>query len=528
MTDYGLSRDVTANYEQYLREASDHYRKAEWEDMSKALEQAKECCDEPGFPDRTRRKQKVFEQYGSLMRRYGRYTNAAIVLEKALRLNQEDDDDSFEELIAAADANEASILESADDVGQLNNLERLSVLGELGTVYRHLNNPKNAARAFDFQYQLANRLVWKAEAEACRAVGNAGMVKYEAVIRDQTSPGSEELLNEAIQDIEERVRRAQALRSRLAQYRDDKEAQGLSTKAHQWESIGVVRLVLCYIAKQDPEKALDYGEWGTKLCSTLTDPTMRAHGRFYHGYALWHNNRKDEARNFFSFWSGDDDRDKCTPAIAFCKEPSEEYRRFLRFLVEAGVEMLHIDEQGYSALDYAVFADDKETAEIVISSIKGNPSEVERLKQQAVLRRYYRVILQEHFRPALGSGGGLIGVVKERYARLLDEDPEMASSFDRLKYVSYSTFKAHGRLPWYNEPGVVQEYQSDRAPSVSVAVTFVSYRWIGKPGSGNPDDSRNTQYRRMCDALEKLRKKEEIPEDRLGVWLVIMWRCIVV
>ncbi len=231
------------------------------------------------------------------------------------------------------------------------------------------------------------------------------------------------------------------MQSRLAQYGDDREAQELSAKVHQWESIGVVRLVLCYIAARDPEKALKYGEWGTELCSTLTDPTMRAHGRFYHGYALWHNNRRDEARNYFSFWSADEDRDKCTPAIAFCKEPSEEYRRYLRFLVEAGVEMLHIDEQGYSALDYAVFADGKETTEILISSIKGNPSDVRELRHQANLRRYYRVILQEHFRPALRSDGDLIGAVKEQYARLLDEQPKMASIFDRLKYVNYSTFK---------------------------------------------------------------------------------------
>ncbi len=127
MADCGLSRDVTADYKRYLKEASDHYRKAEWENMSKALERAKECCNEPGFPDRTRCKEKIYEQYGSLMRRYGRYKDAAIILENALKLNQEDDDCSFEELIAAAEADDRSILENADDVGQVNSLERLYI-----------------------------------------------------------------------------------------------------------------------------------------------------------------------------------------------------------------------------------------------------------------------------------------------------------------------------------------------------------------------------------------------------------------
>ncbi|KAK4888690.1 hypothetical protein LTR27_012429 [Elasticomyces elasticus] len=420
-------------------------------------------------------------------------------------------------------------------------MERLEILGELGTVYRHMDDFIKAGHAFDLEYKLGTQLIWQAEAEVCRAIGNAGMVKYQqAMLLQRSNLSRQRMLEEAIQDFKRRIELASSLRQRLSSLPNDCEAQRLSSKTHFWEAIGVVRLVLCYVATGQIEDALKQGERGITLCETMADPTSRAHARFYHGYALWHRGRdkdKAEAKRLFEL-HGPDKRDRCTPAIAFCKEPSAEYRGYLAFLIDkCTVRVDHYDESGYTALDYAIFSGDEKSEDSIIRGLtlvpaEGNESkrstkEVTILRDEASLRKHYRVILQEHFRPAFSTGGrNLLKTVKSKYAELLNSSSDMSSALDELKYVQWSKFRKHGRLPRSDDqPNIVEIYQSSWTGDASdVQIVFISYRWIGRssqPPVDGPDDIENTQYLRMCDAVERLLEETNVDGNRIGLWLDI-------
>ena len=527
-----LGRDAVSDYRRFMREAKEHDQRAQWEEVAKCLEEAKDRCDQEGFPDRTRCKQEVYRQYGGLERRYGRFLNAAVVLERGLTLDEDDENESFQDLISSASQERTSILENEEDIMRSNNLERIDILGELGTVYRHLDDMTNAGRAFDYQYRLSDGLARQMEEQACRAVGNVGMVKYQRAKLDMTSADNQSLLEEAIRDFKARVERSRALKSRPQGLLDPQEASALQKKALQWEAIGIVRLVLCFIEKNDVDKALEHGELGIEVCKDLPDPTSRAHARFYYGYALWKAGKNQEARDMFEF-QGSDDRDKCTPAMAFCKEPSAEYRGYLELIIHAGARMHHDDEQGYSALDYAVFSGNEQTELIVIRGLNASAeagdmfssSSVSDLRYQAHLRKLYRTILQEHFRPAFSYNlDDPIGQAREKYAQLLGNNSAMTTQLDRLKFVKYKTFRAHHRLPRFDDRDVVTEYQShDDGTAEHPVVVFISYRWIGAsstPPLAGPDDQSNTQYLRMIDAMEKLKRSRRLREDDLALWLV--------
>ena len=99
----------------------------------------------------------------------------------------------------------------------------------------------------------------------------------------------------------------------------------------------------------------------------------------------------------------------CTPAIALCKEPSQEHRRYLQELVEAGVDMDLVDEQGYTALDHAVFNGDTVAEELVLKGLRHKfdgdvEAKVLQRQMQAKLRKGYRELFQEKLRLVLLGG----------------------------------------------------------------------------------------------------------------------------
>ncbi|KAK3622368.1 hypothetical protein LTR22_024822 [Elasticomyces elasticus] len=84
----------------------------------------------------------------------------------------------------------------------------------------------------------------------------------------------------------------------------------------------------------------------------------------------------------------------------------------------------------------------------------------------------------------------------------------------------------HGRLPRSDDqPNIVDIYQSNLTGDASdVQIVFISYRWIGRssqPPVNGPEDIENTQYLRMCDAVERLLEETNINGDRDGLWLDI-------
>lgn len=243
-----------------------------------------------------------------------------------------------------------------------------------------------------------------------------------------------------------------------------------------------------------------------------------------------------EAKKLFEL-QGPDKRDRCTPAIACCKEPSAEYRDYLTFLVdECATRVDQYDESGYTALDYAIFSGDEKTEDIIVRGLtlipaegkesKRSSKEVTDLMDEASLRKHYRVMLQEHFRPAFAAGGRkMLRTVRGKYAELLSESSDMSSALDGLKYVRWSKFKEHLRLPRSDDQlNIVETYQnSSNSSTRNLQIAFISYRWLGRssqPPIDGPDDVEHTQYLRMCDAVKNLLEETNIDADCLALWLV--------
>lgn len=200
--------------------------------------------------------------------------------------------------------------------------------------------------------------------------------------------------------------------------------------------------------------------------------------------------------------------------------------------MEAGADMDLVDDQGYTALDYAVFSSDTATQKLVLEGLRRRLNgDVERkLKQrqtEAKLRKGYRELFQEKLRPVLLAGGGVDGLQKLRrvYADALAADEEKRSMFDGLNFVRYSDLLRFGKLPRSSD-GLAQQFMLESGGSHQGApaefVLFFSYRWINKdPGASSPDDAKNTQYRRMVRAVEEfLRLHPSVDRERLGIWVV--------
>jgi ankyrin repeat protein len=110
---------------------------------------------------------------------------------------------------------------------------------------------------------------------------------------------------------------------------------------------------------------------------------------FFYGRALLHDRQRLAALSHLNPLQA------CTPAIALCKEPSEENRQYLKELVEARVDMSRIDEYGYLALDYTVFGQDLEIEAFVIKGLRSTIKQdangkIAQIRTEARLRKGYR------------------------------------------------------------------------------------------------------------------------------------------
>lgn len=485
-----MASTSVADFDSHLLRAHDYRESAQWEFMGRELQEAKSLCEAPGFPDAARRRREILHHLGSVERRLGRYKIAQQLLEEVIQ-------DAF----------------TGDAL-------RLEVSGELAVVYRHLNDFAKARDICEDQYQVARRLAHTAEAEMCRAIGNLGMANYQLSQERQ----DRELLHKAIAQVTERVDRARALQVKLQQ-----EDPGSKTirKARTWESIGLDRLSLCYAADGNTAEAVKYGELSTQMTKDSPDPTVRAMSRFFCGYALQRHGDHDKARQLFDFTSP---HDLCTCAIALCKEPTNESCQYLEAVVAEGVDLEGYDEQGYSALDYVIFGGHAKMQAVVLGGLKKAPSvdrgHIAQLLEGARLKKQYKEIFQEHLRPELSRGGeDSIQNTRVAYARLLAQDPVKRRLFDALKFVRYSDFIAHGRLPSSTNQ-MTRSFEEASGSGINTIfnpyVIFISYRWIGcaDPARPCPDDPQHTQYRRMRHMLGDFLRSSKVDPDRLHIWLV--------
>ena len=456
-------------WEAFMRESKAYSQKAQWERALQSLTSALHLCDVvPIFQDAKFYRNLTRGELGGVNRRMGRYDTAIEILETALKD------------MAASDRS-------------------LELSGELCVIYRHKARLEDAKRVLEIQYATANKL--GSEHAKCRAVGNLGMVNYQLYLKNN----NKELLEDAFQQQVERIHSARRLDTPI------------------WESIGLARLSLCHEARGDTELAVEASQASLDLSRQLKDPTVTAMSHFFYGHALRLNGQQHEAFKYFNNYEG------CTPAIAFCKEPSAENLGYLQDLVEAGVDMDLSDEHGYNALDYAVFGGDVKTQECVLRGLRRNLAEdteqqLQRRLYESRLRKGYRELFQETLRPILLRQDFAAGLNNLRlaYASALASDPQK-TMFDKLRYVKYRDFQRLGRLPRLTD-SITREFDPVADIDTSLFLIFYSYRWLKIPGSSTgiePDDEKGTQFKRMLNATEAfLERHHEVDRDNLCVWLV--------
>ncbi|KAI8961101.1 hypothetical protein F5Y11DRAFT_242896 [Daldinia sp. FL1419] len=473
--------EAVRSWEVFMEQGEKHIHHAQWEHALRAFSNALSLCENvSSFPNKDYHMREVLYKIGRVNRCLGRYEIARDTLERVI-----------------TDA-EVDVL-------------RVDCVGELGVVYRHLGSLADAMRMFEMQYHSERQL--GLEAEACRAVGNLGMVNYQISQRDH----DEKALDLAIVQLQERVQLARDIQTSSSAEGKSKDS-GAVKNGRNWEIIGLSRLSLCLSARNKLEEAVEIAQQALALVTGFGDPTVVALTRFFYGHALRLSGRTEEAMGQFNTCTG------CTPAIALCKEPSGEHLGYLKELVEAGVDLEIIDEQGYTALDYAVFCGNDQFKEVVIQGLQGGATEyeIEAWLTGARLRKSYRKLFQDVLRPILITrryDADCMQKLRSAYAESLRADEEAKAMFSGFTFVPYSSFRSLGRLPKHTD-GLVQKFADQSASNDyknSDFVIFFSYRWRG---ASSPDDEANTQYKRMLAATEKfVARHPSIDRARMGIWL---------
>ena len=238
------------------------------------------------------------------------------------------------------------------------------------------------------------------------------------------------------------------------------------------------RLTLCHIAAGNTADAVCLAEESQRK-QTREDPTVTAFSKFLYGNALWHDGQQLKAVDEWNAPSG-----VCSSPMAFCKEPGAEFNEYLELMASAGVNFDSYDEQGFSALDHAVLSDSPDAWKAIpivedalrqglFRNIEENypalsksdkqakvEEEIAVRRRQAELRRQYRSLLQEHIRPELrAKSDDTFRNLREIYARFLSQDNKERRMFSDFRYVKYTDFKLHGKLP-LSTAGLTKSFSS--------------------------------------------------------------------
>ncbi|KAK9415678.1 hypothetical protein SUNI508_10156 [Seiridium unicorne] len=410
-------------------------------------------------------------------------------------------------------------------------MERAELSGELGVVYRHMNKLLEAKKYLEEQYTIACN--FNAIRSMCRAIGNLGMVNYQLFMQD----GGLYALNTATRQLLLRVQLARGIKSSITLEPLAAEiARQHMRSAITWETIGLARLSLCYGAQGDIPKAIASAKESLEITKGSGDATVIAMSRFFYGRALLLAGRthKSEAMEQFN------QKGTCTPVMAFCKEPSKEHYGYLEEMINAGADLDTRDEQGYTALDYAVFSGDLTTEALIaeglrksflLSEIRNAESEVSQRRTEAYVRKGYREILQESLRPILLriNDRAVLSDVRNTYANTLASDPQKRMMFDQLKFIHYKDFVRAERLPRSSDKLACCYSTGTAQSNTADYLIFFSYRWINTRPThhghnqvthSTPDDDQHTQYRRMLIALDEfLIKHPQVDSENLGLWM---------
>lgn len=513
--------DALRKWETYQEEGLEHARGAAWEEGLRAFRSAEKVCkpitEVQQFPCY---KIQTLGEIGHIHRMMGRNFLASKTLEEALH-----------------------------DV-PLNRI-RVSLTGELGVIYRHMNRLEDSRRASEDEYKTAKHLGLLQD--MCRALGTLGMVNYQLFLLNRNAS----LLDLAMAQLKERVEIARNLK-KVAFEKDDEDPlkNSLLEYASQREAIGLGRLSLCFAQQGDIDRSITAALEALNLQLSQHDPTKIAFARYFYGHALLLAGRVEEAKSQFNPYN------TCTPTIALCKEPSDEHSDYIQEMIQAGADMELRDEQGYSALECAVYSGhiptkrvveeglrlqfiheaaspigiSLETSSSMTGSLHGSSlqhllfaeGKLARLRYEANLRKGYRELFQDTMRPILLDVSHNSGLTQLRkaYANALEQDGEKRTIFDGLKVVPYLDFKGCGRIPRSSDGLTTRILSNASSAGHDNFIVFFSYRWIcgdtGRESTGDsPDDIHNTQYLRMLRALDVfLHLHPNIDVKRLSIWIV--------
>ncbi|MBE3041214.1 tetratricopeptide repeat protein, partial [Candidatus Bathyarchaeota archaeon] len=436
-----------------------HMAKAEWEHALRDLNSALQLCSPEDFPNRKRYESLVYGDLGNTYRRLGKYEQAVEYLRLALD-------------------------------GLPTGMPSVELSGELGVIYRHMNRLEDAKLAFEMQYFMAKDAEF--DRATCRAIGNMGMVNYQLFRRT----GRHDYLSLATYNLRERVQLARQLQESTGGVGMDQNIKKRwKQEAKTWETIGLSRLSLCCAAAGNFKGAVAAAHEAAELTKTSKDSTVIAMSRLFYGLALLKSGRREDAMQQFNAKKG------CTPAIALCKEPSEEHREYLRELIGSGADLDLVDEHGYTAMEYTVFNGDVEMEKLVLDGLCRThdltEDEIKQRHTEALLRKGYRELFQEKLRPVLLRGGpDALQTLRTEYAAELAADELKDGMFDTLKFLRYSDLLTFEKLPRSSD-SLTQVFAPESGDGRGTEfVIFISYRWLVKATMTNsPDDEDNTQYK---------------------------------
>ncbi|KAF5486206.1 hypothetical protein CGCF413_v002072 [Colletotrichum fructicola] len=474
------------SWERFYQQGLAHTRGNELEEALLSHHSALAICDgKTDLPHATHYRYVVLAELGYVHRMLGRFARASEYLEEAVK-------------------------------NMPSNESRLKALGELAVVYRHLDRLNDAKRTCEEQYESAKLMGLEVETE--RAIGNLGMVNYQLFLLNH----DEEYLAVAIKQLEERVDICRRLRAPTDSQEDSRRKAAKAQTATAHEAIAFARLSLCYTTQGHLDKAIGAAWDCQNLAIQSGDPSKIAFSRLFYGRALLLDGQKGEALAQFN------PSDGYTPVAALSKEPCEEYRGYIREMIEAGADLTLRDRSGYSALDFAVYSGDEQTQDILMEALQRQlgQDEVEQHRLESTLRKGYRELFQEVLRPVLleADKRSSIKRLRQAYARTLATDEEKAHQFDAFKYVRFSDFARHGKLPKSSE-SLTRRFGDD--DDEDLYVIFMSYTWSKKKrvGEFSPDDMENTKYHQMMSALESfLLEHPDVDPKTVGIWLD--WACI--
>ncbi|KAK9780412.1 hypothetical protein SCAR479_02527 [Seiridium cardinale] len=503
-------RDTFGVCEEHLAAAARYRQLAQWEDILREFEHADTYRTPGALSEPNRTKQKVSVEIGSIRYPLGRLSTVVKGLEQAFQLAYGD------------------------------HLYRLETIDELAVMHQHSSNYYKAKESCHLPYarKHANTGSWmgstpyydgqcafQTEADVLSAIGNPSRRNCQLPEKHINTY----LLREAILQMERRVDMVPKLQRILER---NNNPTGLIKPLFNAQSVGAMdsnRLSLVQALTGNMSEAVRYSKIWQKKTSHPRETSLRALLRSLYTSSLLRDDQVNVAKELLEP-SYLHDMQAC--AVALCKKPSDEHSEYLRALADTNITLDQYDEQGYNALDYAVFNSEHEMERVVLRSLAKyhSPERVAGLKREALHKKHSREILHRHMRPVLTQGGDKIFQnLRDRYATLLGIDEAKRDLFDEFRVVRYSDFVKLGRLPSASDD------ITRKLPSVDAArygqtseetVVFLSYRWQKKQPNTTtvkPDDDEHTQYKRMRNALaEFLRMKQEggtLSEDDLYIWL---------